>query len=207
MKESLRKKFGIMARYALCGIILPLVLSTSTFAQSPVSGRVTDDNNDPLPGVSVVVKGTATGTSTDTGGNFTLRANPTDVLVFSFVGFLSKEVTVGNQSVLNVKLVVNSQSLDEVVVVGYGTQKRSDLTGSIASLKEEAFNRGVINSPEQLLQGKLAGVTVMASSGAPGAASNMTIRGPGTVRTGSGPLFVVDGVALDNASPTLGGAH
>jgi TonB-dependent starch-binding outer membrane protein SusC len=206
MKDRLLTKPGRMVGYVLCAIILQMTLSTSALAQGTISGKVTDEKNDALPGVSVLVKGTTTGTSTDTGGNFTLRAGPNDVLVFSFVGFLSKEVTVGNQSVLNVRLAVNAQSLDEVVVVGYGTQKRSDLTGSIASLKEEAFNRGVINSPEQLLQGKLAGVTVMASSGAPGAASNMTIRGPGTVRTGSGPLFVVDGVALDNASPTLGGA-
>jgi TonB-dependent starch-binding outer membrane protein SusC len=206
MKNKLLRKLGIMVRYALCGILLSVVFTTAVLAQTVISGKVSDEKDDALPGVSVVVKGTATGTSTDNSGNFSLRANPNDVLVFSFVGFLPKEVLVGTQTNITVKLAINAKALDELVVVGYGTQKRSDLTGSIASLKEESFNRGVINSPEQLLQGKMAGVNVTASSGAPGAAATLNIRGPGSVRSGSGPLFVVDGVALDNSNSTLGGA-
>nr|MBI1232369.1 SusC/RagA family TonB-linked outer membrane protein [Cytophagales bacterium] len=171
-----------------------------------VQGTVKDENGNPLPGATVTIEGTSRGTVTDIDGNYTLEVPEGAVLVVSFIGYKAIKVPVGNRTQIETSLALDESNLQEVVVVGYGIQKRSDLTGSIGSLKEDAFNKGVIVSPEQLLQGKIAGVNVTASSGAPGAASRMTIRGPGSVRSGSGPLFVVDGVALDNAPSTTGGA-
>jgi TonB-dependent starch-binding outer membrane protein SusC len=172
----------------------------------PVKGNVVDaETGDPLPGVSVAVKGTSKGAVTDPNGNFNLVVtNTTDVLVFSYVGYMPQQLTIGNQTELKIRLAVDAKSLGEVVVVGYGTAKKSDLTGSVKSVKSEDFNKGIINSPEQLLQGKIAGVNVTSASGEPGGAQGIQIRGPGGVRTGSTPLFVVDGLALDNSS--TGGA-
>jgi TonB-dependent starch-binding outer membrane protein SusC len=166
-----------------------------------VSGKVADETGTPLPGVNIIEKGTTNGTVSDTDGNYKITvASGESVLVFSFVGFISQQVTVGSKTEVSVQLVGDAATLSEVVVVGYGTQEKKDVTGSVASIKSEEFNRGVINSPEQLLQGKVAGVNVTSASGEPGGIQSITIRGPGGVRTGSTPLFVIDGVALDNSS-------
>jgi TonB-dependent starch-binding outer membrane protein SusC len=120
--------------------------------------------------------------------------------VISYVGYATQELRVGNQSTIDVSLSSGSGDLAQVVVVGYGTQNKRDVTGSVKSLKTEDFNRGIINSPQQLLQGKVAGVNVTSASGEPGSIQGITIRGPGGFRTGSTPLFVVDGLPLDNSS-------
>lgn len=170
-----------------------------------VSGNVTDEGGLPLPGVNIIEKGTNNGTVSDADGNYQLTVSSREaVLVFSFVGTVSQQVPVGSRDQINVKLVSDAATLSEVVVVGYGTQQKRDVTGSVASVSSEQFNRGIINSPEQLLQGKVAGVNVTSASGEPGANQAITIRGPGGVRTGSTPLFVVDGMALDNS--TTGGS-
>jgi iron complex outermembrane receptor protein len=124
--------------------------------------------------------------------------------VFSYVGYKTLEITVGNQTNLVVNLELDGQELAQVVVIGYGTTSTKDITGAAKSIKSDDFNKGIINSPEQLLQGKVAGVNVVGTSGEPGARQNITVRGPGGVRTGSTPLFVVDGFALDNSG--TGGA-
>ena len=189
---------------------LMLMINVS-FSQSPtenilVSGKITaTDTQVGLPGVNIALKGTSKGTSTDAGGNFTISVpNSKSVLVVSYVGYLPQEITVGNQTKLNLSLSPDTKDLNEVVVVGYGTVKKTDLTGSVKSLKSSEFNKGIINSPQDLLQGKVAGVNVTSASGEPGGTQSITIRGPGGVRTGSTPLFVVDGLALDNSS--TGGA-
>ncbi len=170
-----------------------------------VSGNVTDEGGLPLPGVNIIEKGTNNGTVSDADGNYQLTVSSREaVLVFSCVGTVSQQVPVGSRDQINVKLVSDAATLSEVVVVGYGTQQKRDVTGSVASVSSEQFNRGIINSPEQLLQGKVAGVNVTSASGEPGANQAITIRGPGGVRTGSTPLFVVDGMALDNS--TTGGS-
>ncbi|WP_235985403.1 SusC/RagA family TonB-linked outer membrane protein [Spirosoma utsteinense] len=175
-------------------------------ADITVSGRITDAaTNEALAGCTVVVKGTQRGTTTDANGNFQLTV-PTEnsVLVFGFIGFISQEIVVGNSSTINVALKAAASELNQVVVIGYGSTTKKDMTGSVKSVKSTEFNRGVINSPEQLLQGKVAGVNVTAVSGEPGARQTITVRGPGGVRTGSTPLFVLDGIPLDNSS--TGGA-
>jgi iron complex outermembrane receptor protein len=163
-----------------------------------VSGTVRDENG-PLPGVTVRVKDSSNGIATDASGNYTIKANRNETLVFSMVGFQTQEVVVTNANI-DVTLAVDTKQLEEVVVVGYGTQKRSDVTGAIASVNSENFNRGVVTNPGELLQGKLAGVSIAANSGEPGAPQNIIIRGIGSLRSGTQPLYVVDGFVLDNSS-------
>lgn len=171
-----------------------------------VKGRVTDETTgEPLIGASVVVKGTQKGATTDANGSYSIVVpNQNSVLVVGFIGYTKKEVTVGNNTTLDITLKSEASDLAQVVVIGYGTVAKKDMTGAVKSLKSSEFNKGIINSPEQLLQGKVAGVNVTSASGEPGAAQNISIRGPGGVRTGSTPLFILDGMALDNSS--TGGA-
>jgi TonB-linked SusC/RagA family outer membrane protein len=171
-------------------------------ADVTISGRVTDAmTNEALAGCSVVLKGTQRGTTTDANGDYRIAVPEGNaVLVFGFIGFVSQEIAVGNQSTINVSLKASASELSQVVVIGYGSAAKKDMTGSVKSIKSADFNKGIINSPEQLLQGKVAGVNVTSASGEPGGAQNITIRGPGGVRTGSTPLFVLDGIALDNSS-------
>lgn len=171
-----------------------------------VKGRVTDETTgEPLIGASVVVKGTQKGATTDANGNYSIVVpNQNSVLVVGFIGYTKKEVTVGNNTTLDITLKSEASDLAQVVVIGYGSAAKKDMTGAVKSLKSSEFNKGIINSPEQLLQGKVAGVNVTSASGEPGASQNISIRGPGGVRTGSTPLFILDGMALDNSS--TGGA-
>ncbi len=165
-----------------------------------VSGVVTDPNEGdfPLPGVTVVIKGTTTGTITDFEGKYSLTANTGDTLSFSFVGYETTDIVLSNQSVLNVALGTASTLLNEVVVVGYGAVKKEDLTGVVSKVGEEEFNRGIITSPEGLLNGKVAGLQV-SQSGDPGGGSRIKLRGGTSLFTdGGSPLIVVDGIPLDD---------
>lgn len=191
-------------RMLLCTWILfsGLAFANPLQAQTvTVQGTVTDASGTAIPGVSVIEKGTTNGTVTNSEGAFRISVASTEsILTFGFVGMVTQEVQVGNQSNIAIQLKEDVQSLSEVIVVGYGTQEKKDVTGSMASIKSDNFNKGVIGSPEQLLQGKVAGVNVTSANGEPGAAQSITIRGVGSVRQGSTPLFVVDGVALDNSA-------
>ena len=161
-----------------------------------VSGTVSDATG-PLPGANVLVKGTSNGTQTDFDGNYTLdNVDATATLVFSYVGFTSKEVAVNGQSTINATLTEDAQALDEVVVIGYGTTTKKDATGAVETVKAEDFNKGVVTSPDQLIQGRVAGVQITQSSGEPGGASNIRIRGTSSIRAGNDPLVVVDGIPL-----------
>lgn len=168
--------------------------------QNAVTGQVMDETGAPLPGASVMEKGTNNGTITDFDGNFTINVDFGATLQISYLGYSPKEIVVGTNSAINVQLEPDATQLDDVVVVGYGTQRKSDVTGSIASVKSENFNKGVVANPGQLLQGKLAGVNVTNVSGEPGASQNIIIRGVGSLRSGTTPLFVVDGFVIDNSS-------
>ena len=173
-----------------------------TDPQQAIRGTVKDaSNGKPLSGATISVKGSITNTVSNADGAFTITVpDNNSVLVISYVGYASQEVTVGTNATLEISLQPTSSDLGEVVVVGYGTQTKKDVTGSVKSLKSNEFNKGIINSPQQLLQGKVAGVNVTSATGEPGSALSITIRGPGSVRSGSTPLFVVDGLPLDNAS-------
>ncbi|GGK77771.1 SusC/RagA family TonB-linked outer membrane protein [Rufibacter glacialis] len=178
-------------------MLMLCLLQISALAQSAVTGKVTAaGSGEGLPGVSVVVKGTTIGTATAVDGSYSIEAPANGTLVFSYIGYNSQEVAVGNRTVVNVQLATDTKALDEVVVVGYGTQKRGDITGAITSVGAEEFNKGVVVSPQQLIQGKAAGVNVTPSSGRPGGASTIRIRGGTSISAGNDPLYVVDGVPL-----------
>jgi TonB-linked SusC/RagA family outer membrane protein len=168
-----------------------------------VTGQVTDAQNDPLPGVNVVVKGTLRGTITDIDGNYSIEAASEDVLDFSFVGFMRQEVPVGTQSAINVVLSETVSDLDEVIVVGYGVQRKSLVTGAISSVSAEDIATAPDSRVEQTLQGRTAGVTILPVSGSPGSAAKVRIRGVNT-NANSNPLFIVDGMktrSIDNIEP------
>ncbi|GAA0878297.1 TonB-dependent receptor [Algoriphagus jejuensis] len=164
-----------------------------------VSGTVTDETGAALPGATVLIKGTTVGTVTDLEGKFSIDVDSDAVLQISYVGYLMQEISVDGRAVITVQLLPDATQLDELVVVGYGTQKRSDVTGAIGSVKAESFNRGVITNPVDLLQGKVAGVNITSTSGEPGANQNVIIRGIGSLRSGTQPLYVLDGFLLDNS--------
>ncbi len=185
MKKVLLTKVLLLAAVLFSGI---------SFAQT-VTGTVSEENG-PLPGASVVVKGTNNGASTDFDGNYTLDNVANDAtLVFSYVGFATQEVAVNGQSTVNVTMS-GTNALDEVVLIGYGSTTIKDATGTVAVVTSDEFNGGVIASPEQLIQGKTAGVAISETSGEPGAAINFNIRGVNSIRSGNDPLFVVDGIPL-----------
>ena len=165
-----------------------------------VTGVVIDGTGEPVIGANVVVKGTTNGTITDFDGNYTIEGVPADgVLVISYIGYLSQEIPVGNQSAINVTLKEDTQTLDEVVVVGYGTMRKSDVTGSISTAKGEEMLKAQNFSALDNLRGKAAGVNIFSNSSQPGAYSNrVVIRGIATINSSSNPLYVVDGVVMEN---------
>ncbi|HCW07791.1 MAG TPA: SusC/RagA family TonB-linked outer membrane protein, partial [Cytophagales bacterium] len=187
--------------------VMLMCLATTAFAQQTVTGKVTSSSDgSALPGVNILEKGTGNGTVTDADGNYTITVGANATLVFSFIGFKAQEVAVGSQTSVNVALESDVTALSEVVVVGYGTTKSKDLTGSVAVVNSESFNKGVIQSPDQLFQGRTPGVNVTPSSGEPGAASTIIIRGASSVTGNQNPLYIIDGVPLDNSNTNLASA-
>ena len=180
----------------LLACMLPaLFLSFSLQAQEmTVNGKVSSPEEGPLPGVNVLVKGTTTGTVTDIEGNYSISVpSEQSTLVFSSIGYTTEEVAVNGRSTINLELLPDIQSLSEVVVVGYGTQKRADVTGAVSSIEAEDINNIVTGNPTQALQGRSAGVRVEVNGGSPGAGANVIIRGTGTLSSVD-PLYVIDGV-------------
>ena len=183
-------------------LLLPmaLIMGSTAFAQMTVSGTVSDANG-PVPGVNVVVQGTSSGAQTDFDGNYSISDVASDAtLVFSYIGYATQEVAVNGQSTVDVTLAEDAQALAEVVVIGYGTTTVKDATGSVTAVTAEDFNQGVITSPEQLIQGKTAGVQISQSNGEPGAGIDIRIRGAASVRSNNNPLFVVDGIPLSGGN-------
>lgn len=169
-----------------------------------VTGTVSDANG-PLPGASVVVKGTTTGTQTDFDGNYTIEAGSDATLVFSYVGFKTAEMAVDGQSSVDITLEEDAQALDEVVIVGYGSQQKKEITTAVTSVSEEDFNQGVVSDPTQLLQGKVAGLSVYNKGGDPNSTGVVRLRGLSTIGGNTEPLVVIDGVlgqSLNNVDPS-----
>ncbi len=190
-----------MKRYSL--LVALLLCFGALMAQNTVKGRVSDDKGEPLVGVNITIKGTTQGTFTDGEGLFSIPATPDAVLVASYIGFETVEVPIGNQSNIEITLS-GAEVLDEVVVVGFGTQKKATLTGSVNQFKTEELTRRQVPSVSQLLQGIAPGVSVWQSSGKPGAdGANIRIRGTGSIFSGTGPLVIVDGIvsSLDYLDP------
>ncbi|WP_373073585.1 SusC/RagA family TonB-linked outer membrane protein [Zeaxanthinibacter enoshimensis] len=185
--------------------LLLFLVPALMLAQVNVSGTVTDSGSgEPLPGVSIVIKGTTTGTTTDFDGNYSINAQNGDILQFSYIAFKTKEIRVTG-SELNVTLQEDTEQLDEVVVIGYGSVRKEDLTGAVNLVTSKDFNKGQVSSPQQLIQGKVAGVSIVNGGGAPGEGSNFLVRGIGSLNLNSNPLFVVDGVPLNDGG--VGGSR
>jgi TonB-linked SusC/RagA family outer membrane protein len=182
----------------LLAVLMLLFSAHQMSAQDKVIGGVVTSAQDklPLPGVNIMIKGTKTVATTGFDGEFSIKASFTDILVFSFIGFQNQEIAVGNQSKINIALSEDTNKLNEVVVIGYGTQKKSDLTGSISVVDMESAKKTVTYDPAKMLQGQVAGVTVQ-SSGEPGGFVNVKIRGINSF-TNNNPLFVIDGMIVDS---------
>lgn len=187
-----------------CLLVFPVF---AALAQTPLSGKVLSEQNEGIPGVTVSVKGTTRGTTTDAEGAFRLNATANETLVFSYVGYNTQERVVGNQTDFTIKLVPDTRSLEEVVVVGYGTIKKSDLTGSVSTIKAEAIKEMPVVSVDQAIQSRAPGVQVTQTSAAPGGGISIRVRGANSINSGSEPLYVIDGFPMypDNGAIGTGG--
>ncbi|KXX71878.1 TonB-dependent receptor [Flammeovirga sp. SJP92] len=174
--------------------------SSLVFAQEKsIKGTVVDENGTPLPGVAVIIKGTTQGTTTNFDGQYILNVSSTDeILSFSYIGYVTKDIVIGSQQVIDVPMDVDAEQLDEVLVIGYGSTTKKDATGSVEAITADGFNKGAINSPQGLLQGKVAGVQITTGGGAPGSGSTIRIRGGSSLTASNDPLIVIDGVPVDS---------
>ncbi|NJB35205.1 SusC/RagA family TonB-linked outer membrane protein [Croceivirga sp. JEA036] len=191
MKIKLVKLLGCPR--LLCSWLVILAIQT-TYAQQTVSGTVTDVNGEPLAGANVLVKGTTNGTQTDFDGNFTISASGNATLIISYIGFTAKEIAISGRSTINVTLEEDASKLDEVIVIGYGTAKKSDLTGAVSRVTTESFEEQPLTRVEEALQGRASGVTVSRANGQPGGNIKVRIRGVNSIEGDNSPLVVIDGV-------------
>jgi len=182
----------------LLAVIIFLLGTVTAFAQQSITGRITDSNGSGIPGVTVTVKGTRTATQTGADGSYTVNAPSNARLVFSSVGFTTQEIAVNGRTSVSLVLSAANAQLNEVVVIGYGTRQKKDLTGSVTQVTSKDFQKGSITTPEQLIAGKVAGVSIISNSGQPGAGSTIRIRGGSSLNASNDPLIVIDGVPLSN---------
>ncbi|HTF21541.1 MAG TPA: TonB-dependent receptor [Chryseolinea sp.] len=211
LRQAARLKFQVIDYTITCAPDASVAVKASSPGKEIreaicVSGAVTDaSDNARLPGMNILVKGSTIGTSTDGSGSYALQVpDESAVLIFSFIGYQSKEVTVGTQTVIDITLDRDIRSLQEIVVVGYGTQKKSDLTGSVGTVKAEDIQERQLPSVSQALAGRVAGVNVSVNSGRPGGQSNVRIRGFSSISTSNNPLYVVDGINMPVGTQTDG---
>lgn len=189
-------------------LLMTIAFTSTLYAQEKkLTGKILDESSGPLPGVNVIVTGTSKGTTTDFEGNFSIVVpeNATS-LTISYIGFLDQVISINNQSTFTINLKEDAKQLQEVVVVGYGQMEKKDVTGAMSSVKAEDFNQGVMTSPDQLIQGKIAGVQMTPSSGEPGAGVSIRVRGGTSLTASNEPLYVIDGFPIDNRSSDPGTA-
>ncbi|MBJ2173549.1 TonB-dependent receptor [Aureibaculum sp. A20] len=185
-------------RYYL--VLLFGLISQLIIAQNSVSGVVSDPDGLPLPGVNIIEKGTLNGVSSDIDGNYVITVKKGATLVYSFIGFQNKEVKVDNKTVINISLIEDAQSLDEVVIIGYGSQLKEDISGSVATIDTEALETIPQVSIDQMMQGRAAGVSITTNSGQPGSSVSVRIRGVNSISGSSEPLYIIDGVPVSGDS-------
>lgn len=181
--------------------VVVIVLATVSLSaqQLSVSGVVKDAvNGEPLFGVNILEKGTSNGTITNLDGEFTLSVPANAVLIFRYVGYQALEVPVAGKTRLNISLTEDAVAIGEVLVIGYGTVKKNDATGSVTAIKPDAMNKGMTTNAQDMLAGKIAGVNVVSAGGAPGAGATIRIRGGSSLSASNDPLIVIDGLAMDN---------
>ncbi|MFN8311947.1 MAG: carboxypeptidase-like regulatory domain-containing protein [Cyclobacteriaceae bacterium] len=198
-------KFYLLVKRLLPVVFLASTMTVALAQERAVTGRVTSaDDGSSVPGVNIVEKGTSNGAVSDADGNFKINVGPNATLVFSFVGYATKEVEVGSQNKVDVSLESDVQTLQEVVVTGYGSQEKKEITGAVVSMKTENFNRGNIQDPSQLLQGKVAGVSISKTGSDPNEGFTVRLRGITTLGANQSPLYVIDGVigaSIANVDP------
>ena len=189
------KNITLMKKYAVYALVFLLSLTRAYAQQASISGKITDDNSAALPGVTVLLKGTTTGINSDTEGNYSLPVPEagTGVLVFSFVGYKSQEVTIGNRRSINLKLTLDAQALQDVVVVGYGEQRRSDITGAVASVTPKEMRDLPVARVDQALQGRSPGVLIQNNDASPNASVSIRIRGSNSITGSNDALVVING--------------
>ncbi len=194
-----------MRTFQKCLLLLLFFTSVAGVAQMTVTGKVTvkNSNDEPLPGVNVVVKGTSIGTTSDFDGEFEIRAKQGDIIVFSYLGFITQEQKI-TSSTLNIAMEESTSQLDEVVVIGYGTVKKEDATGSVTAIAPKDFNKGAVVAADQLIQGKVAGIQVTNGGGSPGEGAIIRIRSGSSLNAQNDPLYVIDGVPVDSGGITGG---
>ncbi len=199
-----------MKKYLMI-ITLFLLTAASLMAQLEITGKVTTVSGDPIPGVNIIIKGTETGSITDADGNYALSDVPADaVLVFSFIGMLTEEVEVGNRNEINITLVEDILNLDEVVVIGYGTVTKRDLTGAVSSVKSQEINMAPVVSPVEAIQGRVAGLDITRNDGRASSGMNILLRGSRSIRAnedgeyGDDPIYIIDGIqgSINNLNPS-----
>ncbi|HNX86181.1 MAG TPA: SusC/RagA family TonB-linked outer membrane protein, partial [Bacteroidales bacterium] len=194
------KKRILWLRFLL--LLFAFVSASAVYAQEfSVGGKVTDaTDGSSIPGVTVVIKNTTMGTVTDIDGNYSIKVKPGDVLVYSYVGYQTQERAFTGDKKIDIVLAASVSSLNEIVVIGYGTVKKQDATGSVTAIDKKSFNQGLISSPQQLIVGKIPGVQVTTLGGAPGGDAVIRIRGGSSLNASNDPLIVIDGVPIDNTS-------
>jgi iron complex outermembrane receptor protein len=196
----MKKRILTMLPLLFLGILITGALSAQGIR---VTGKVTDAaDGSALIGVTIQEKGTTNGTITDGSGNFSLTVAPTATLLFSYVGYTAQEIPVNNSTSINVSMTVANLALNEVVVIGYGTVRKADATGSVKAVNSEYFNPGIVSSPQEMVIGKMAGVQITTGGGAPGDGATIRIRGGSSLKASNDPLIVIDGVAVDNDGVT-----
>ena len=198
ISEVLKRIFaGTNLQYKILDNKLIVISSTDVAQDKIISGKISNENNEPLAGVSIIVKGQTKGTTSDAGGAFTISVPDNGVLVISSIGYITQELNIQNQTELNIRMVQSSSTLDQVVVVGYGTQRKIDVTGATATVKGSVLVKQQILTATQGLQGQVAGVQII-GSGQPGTQPSVRIRGTGSIIGGAEPLYVVDGILTND---------
>jgi len=193
-------KFEFVKMKAIWFLLFALLTLSVTAQERLITGKVTDAaTNESLIGVTVLIEGTYTGTVTDYEGKYSIKVTPTSKLVFSFIGYQPQTLAANQLKVLNVALALESKRIDEVVVIGYGTVKKSDATGAVSTVSSKDFNKGGITSPQDLIVGKSAGTVITSSGGAPGSGSTIRIRGGSSMSASNDPLIIIDGFPVSNS--------
>jgi TonB-dependent SusC/RagA subfamily outer membrane receptor len=194
-KKPFKKKRTIFLLYLIGLLLFPAF----GFAQNQINGTVKDNNGVPMGNVSVIIKNSSKGTTTDASGNYSIPASSKDVLVFSYTGYASEDIPVKGQKTVNAVLKLESSRLTDVIVVGYGTQKRSDITGSVSSVPKDRLTMQPVTNVLQAIQGSVAGVNISSSNAAPGSVASIYIRGLNSISASTAPLIVLDGLPFSGS--------
>ena len=197
--ETKLNNIGMKREFFIRRFVILLIISAYcniSFGQGlSVSGTVTEKaNNSPIPGVTIMIKGTTKGVTTDIDGKFTIKSESNDILVFSFIGFLTQEEPINGRAIINIALSEETKQIEELIVIGYGTQKKSDKTGAVAQVTAEELNKGALQDPIQSLSGKTAGVLITKRGGDPNGGFSVKIRSQASLFASTEPLYVIDGV-------------